>query len=99
MCHDAIAGRGAHAVIPLRKSAKPWRAITAGALATVPGPRAGKGLPRSDALRAVKYLGRVLWRRPSGYRRRSRVERKKHCMKLLGQRLMARGLGRQVAEL
>jgi hypothetical protein len=25
-CHDAIAGRGAHAVIPPRKNAKPWKA-------------------------------------------------------------------------
>lgn len=30
-CHDAIAERGAHAVIPPRKNAKPWKAITAGA--------------------------------------------------------------------
>jgi hypothetical protein len=27
-CHDAIAERGAHAVIPPRKNAKPWKAIT-----------------------------------------------------------------------
>jgi transposase len=30
-CHDAIADRGAHAVIPPRKNAKPWKTITAGA--------------------------------------------------------------------
>jgi hypothetical protein len=86
-CHDAIADRGAHAVIPPRKNAKPWRTITAGAVA------------RNEALRATKYLGRALWRRCSGYHRRSRVETKMQCVKLLGQRLMARDFDRQVAEL
>ena len=86
-CHDAIADRGAHAVIPPRKNAKPWKTITAGAVA------------RNEALRAAKYLGRALWRRWSGYHRRSRVETKMHCMKLLGQRLMARDIDRQVAEI
>ena len=63
------------------------RPITAGAVA------------RNEALRASKYLGRALWRRWSGYHRRSRVETKMHCVKLLGQRLMARDFDRQVAEL
>jgi hypothetical protein len=56
-------------------------------------------MARNEALRAVKYLGRALWRRRSGYHRRSRVETKMHCVKLLGQRLMARDFDRQVAEL
>ena len=85
-CHDAIADRGAHAVIPPRKNAKPWKTITAGAVA------------RNESLRASKYLGRAIWRNWSGYHRRSRVETKMHCMKLLGQRLMARDFDRQVAE-
>ena len=85
-CHDAIAERGAHAVIPPRKNARPWKTSTAGAVA------------RNEALRASKYLGRALWRRWSGYHRRSRVETKMHCVKLLGQRLMARDFDRQVAE-
>jgi transposase len=86
-CHDAIADRGAHAVIPPRKNAKPWKTVTAGAVA------------RNEALRASKYLGRALWRRWSEYHRRSRVETKMHCVKLLGQRLKARDFDRQVAEL
>jgi transposase len=86
-CHDAIADRGAHAVIPPRKNAKPWKTVTAGADA------------RNEALRASKYFGRALWRRCSGYQRRSRVEAKMHCVKLLGQRLMARDFDRKVAEL
>jgi transposase len=61
-CHDAIADRGAHAVIPPRKNAKPWKTVTAGAMA------------RNEALRAAKYLGPAIWRRWSGYHRRSRVE-------------------------
>ena len=61
-CHDAIADRGAAAVIPPRKNAKPWKAVPAGAVA------------RNEALRASKYLGPALWRRWSGYHRRSRVE-------------------------
>ena len=85
-CHDAIAARGAHAVIPPRKNAKPWKADSAGAIA------------RNDALRASSRFGRTIWRRWSGYHRRSRVETKIHCVKLLGQRLMARDFDRQVAE-
>lgn len=86
-CHDAIADRGAHTVIPPRKNAKPWTTVTAGAVA------------RNEALRASKDLGRALWRRWSGYHRRSRVETKRHCVKLLGQRPMARDFDRQVADL
>ena len=86
-CHDAIADRGAHAAIPPRKTAKPWKTVTAGAVA------------RNEALRASRYLGRALWRRWSGYHRRSRVETKMHWVKLLGQRLMTRDFDRQVAEI
>ena len=83
-CYDAIAERGARAVTPPRKNAKPWKAITAGA---------GE---RNEALRAAKYLGRALSRRWSGYHCRGRVEKKMHCVKFLGQRLMARDFERQV---
>lgn len=83
-CHDAVADRGAHAVIPPRKNAKPWKPSTAGAIA------------RNEALRASRYLGRAIWRKWSGYHRRSRAETKMHCVKLLGQSLMARDFDRQV---
>jgi hypothetical protein len=49
-CHDAIADRSAHAIIPPRKNAKPWKPDTAGAIA------------RNEALTASRYLGRALWR-------------------------------------
>ena len=86
-CHDVIAARDAHAVIPPRKNAKMWKPDT-------PGARA-----RNEVVRSSKYLGRALWRRWSGYHRRSRVETKMHCVKLLGQRLSARDFDRQVAEI
>ena len=85
-CHDAVAARGAAAIIPPRKNARPWREDTAGAIA------------RNKALRTSRRLGRTIWRRWSGYHRRSRAETKMHCVKLLGQRLSARNFQRQVAE-
>ncbi|MBL3576207.1 IS5/IS1182 family transposase, partial [Rhodovulum sulfidophilum] len=53
----------------------------------------------NEALCASRRLGRRIWRKWSGYHRRSRAETKRHGMKLLGQRLMAREPDRQVAEL
>jgi hypothetical protein len=86
-CHEAIAARDAHAVVPPRKNAKPWKPTSTGAIA------------RNDAVNAQRYLGRTLWRRWSGYHRRSRIETKMHCIKLLGQSLMARDFEQQVAEI
>jgi hypothetical protein len=86
-CHEAIGTRDAYAVIPPRKNAKLWKPTSAGAIA------------RNDAVNAQRYLGCTLWRRWSGYHRQSRIENKMHCMKLLGQSLMARDFERQVAEI
>ncbi|PZX12996.1 DDE family transposase [Palleronia aestuarii] len=86
-CRDAIASRGAEAIIPPRRDAQPWKKDSLGAA------------PRNEALRAIKRFGRTLWRRWSGYHRRSRVETKMNCMKLLRQRLAARDFDRQTAEL
>ena len=85
-CHDAIAARSAAAIIPPRKNAKPWKHDSPGAIA------------RNEGLRASRRFGRTIWRRWSGYHRRSRVETKMHCIKLLGQRLAARDFDRQVAK-
>ena len=79
--------RNAHAVIPPRKNARPWKPASAGAIA------------RNEAVNASRYLGRALWRRWRGYHRRSRVESKMNCIKLLGQSLRARDFDRQVAEI
>lgn len=85
-CHDAVADRGAAAIIPPRRNARPWKPDTAGARA------------RNEILRTSKYLGRALWRNWSGYHRRSRVETKMNCVKLLGQRLTSRDFDRQVVQ-
>lgn len=51
-CHDAVADRGAHAVIPPRRNATPRNTVTPGARVMVPGPMAVR--PR----RATKRSGR-----------------------------------------
>lgn len=86
-CHEAIAKRKAEAVIPTRKNAKPWKENRLGAHV------------RNEILRATRRLGRAIWRKWSGYHRRSLVETKMRCFKLLGERVMARDFDRQVAEL
>ena len=86
-CHAAIAARQASAVIPTRRNGQPWKETTAGAQA------------RNEILRATRRLGRSIWRTWSGYHRRSRVEAKMRCLKLLGERLMARDFDRQTTEL
>jgi len=85
-CHDAIAARGAVAVIPSRKNAPLWKPTTDGAKA------------RNHALKTSKRLGRALWRKWSVYHRRNRVAAKMNCIKQLGHRLMARAFDRQAAE-
>ena len=86
-CHEAIAKRGAQAIIPTRKNAKPWKDHRPGAIA------------RNAILAATRLLGRKIWKKWSGYHRRSLVETKMRCFKLLGERVMARDFERQVAEL
>jgi hypothetical protein len=86
-CHAAIAERGADAVIPVRRNGRPW---------TKDGPGVDA---RNEALRATKRLGRPIWKKWSGYHRRSLVETKMHCFKLLGQRVVARTFDRQITEL
>lgn len=85
-CHDAIEAGGADAIIPPRKNAKLWKPDTAGAIA------------RNEIPHASKRVGRTIWRRWSGYHRRSRAETKMHCVELLGQCLSTRDFDCQVAE-
>ncbi|MDH2430972.1 IS5 family transposase [Pokkaliibacter sp. MBI-7] len=86
-CHEAIAQREAEAVIPTRRNGRPWKESRAGAKA------------RNAILRVTRYLGQGLWKRWSGYHRRSLVETKMRCFKRLGERIMAKDFDRQVAEL
>ena len=85
--HSAIAERDAEAIIPVRKNGKPWKENTPGASA------------RNETLRATERLGRGIWKKWSGYHRRSLVETKMRCFKLLGERVNARIFNSQVAEL
>jgi len=54
---------------------------------------------RDDILLVTKKLERAIGKRWIGYDRRSLVEIKIRCFKLLGERIMARDFDRQVAEL
>jgi hypothetical protein len=84
--HEASASREADLVVPPRRNGKPWRARTAGA---------GE---RNETLRAIRRPGRRLWKRWSGYHRRSLAETAMSRLKRLGERLGARDPARQVAE-
>ena len=87
-CHEAIADRGAQAVIAPRKNAQLWeKADTAGKQA------------RNEAVRACKRLGQEIWKQWSGYHKRSLVENAMHRFKRLGERVMARKFEAQVVEL
>ena len=86
-CRDAIADRGAEAIIPPRRNAKPWKKESPDA----------KG--RNDDLRAMTRFGRTLWRKWFSYHRRSRIETKTNCLELLGHKLTARDFDHQTAEL
>jgi hypothetical protein len=61
--------------------------------------RASSSLERKELLRTIKRLGRTLWKKWSGYDRRSLVETKMHCIKLLGDKLSARSFDSQVNEI
>jgi hypothetical protein len=85
--YEAAATRNAALLVPPRRNGKPWRTQTAGAN------------ERNETLRAVRHLGRRLWKRWSGYHRRSLAETAISRPKRLGERLAAHDPARQVAEL
>src|SRR5450830_1194862 len=65
----------ATAVIPPRKNASHWKKSS---------PASAQ---RNEAIRACKRLGSSIWKKWSGYHRRSLVETKMHCFKRLGERV------------
>ncbi|UIZ95331.1 IS5 family transposase [Acinetobacter johnsonii] len=85
-CRQVIADRQAHAVIPPRKMRNRKDTKTS-------------SLERNELLRTVKRLGRTIWKNWSGYHRRSLIETKMHCIKLLGDKLRARNFQSQVNEI
>ncbi len=86
-CHAVIAARGAEAIIPPRRNARAWKGHDQGLRS------------RNEALRACKRFGRGNGKKWSGYHRRRRVEPRMRCVKLLGERIMARDFDRQDAEI
>ncbi len=73
--YEASAARGAALVVPPRRNAKPCKTRTTGAQ------------ERNESLRAISHLGRRLWKRWSGYNRRSLAETAMSRLKRLGERL------------
>ena len=86
-CRQVISDRQAYAVIPPRKNTKPWKDTKT------------HSQQRNELLRTVKHLGRAIWKKWCGYHRRSLVETKMHCIKLLGDKLSARNFNSQVNEI
>lgn len=84
-CQAAIAARGAAAVISPRRNGKPRKEHTAGATP------AQRGAPKLPPPR------RAILKRWTDYHRRSLVETKMRCLKLLGEHVMSRNFDRQVA--
>lgn len=74
-CHAAIAAVSAAAIIPARKNARLWKKYPPGAET------------RNEIVKATQRLGRAIWKKWSGYHRRSLVETKMRCFKLLGERV------------
>ncbi len=72
-CHTAIIDRQATAIIPLRKSGRPWKEDCPAACA------------RNETLRAIRHYGRAFWKRWTGYHVQSRIEAKMRCLKAFGE--------------
>ena len=54
---------------------------------------------KNRLLKIIKDIERVIWKKWAGYHRRSLVETKMHCIKLLGDKLTARSFPSQVNEI
>jgi len=89
-CYDALAERGAKAVIPPRRNAKIWQH----------GNCAGAPWQRDENLRAIRHQGRRRWKQESGYHRRSLAETTFFRLKtIFGPTLHARAFAQQATEL
>ena len=84
--YQAAHARGAEVIVPQRRNGKPWNDKAAFVHA------------RNETLAAAQHLGWPLWKKWSGYHRRSLVETTMLRFKLLGERLAAREPERQAAE-
>jgi hypothetical protein len=69
--YDALAERGIDVIVPPRKNAKIWQHGNTG----------GDPLPRDEAIRTIRRVGRKEWKKDIGYHRRSLSETAMHRMK------------------
>jgi len=89
-CYDALAERGATAVIPPRRDAKIWQH----------GNCAGAPWQRDENLRAIRQKGRCRWKQESGYHRRSLAETTFFRLKtIFGPAVSSRHFPQQATEL
>src|SRR5262249_21770923 len=89
-CDDALAARGATAVMPPRRDAKIWQH----------GQGPGAPWQRDGNLPAIRRLGRRRWKEQAGYPRRSLAETTFfRCKTLFGPRVHARAFPQQATEL
>lgn len=89
-CYEAIAQRGARALIPPQHNARIWSH----------GNTAGPPHPRDENLRRIRAVGRRHWKRESGYHRRSLAETMMFRFKtIFGDRVLARTFAGQVTQL
>ena len=89
-CYDALAERGATAVIPPRRDAKIWQH----------GHCAGAPWQRDENLRAIRQKGRRRWKQESGYHRRSLAETTFFRLKtIFGPAVSSRHFPQQATEL
>jgi Transposase DDE domain len=89
-CYDALAARGATAVMPPRRDAKIWQH----------GNYAGAPWQRDENLRAIRRKGRRRWKHESGYHRRSLAETTFFRLKtLFGPAVSSRQFPQQATEL
>lgn len=88
-CYEAIRTRQARATIPPQRNAKIWRH----------GNTQAERLARDQNLRRIRQVGRVAWKRESGYHRRSLAETTMFRLKtIFSERVTARSFAGQAAQ-
>jgi IS5 family transposase len=89
-CYEAIAERGARAVIPPQKGARIWQH----------GNSKAERHARDENVRSIRRHGRAKWKRESKYHRRSLAETTMFRLKMIfGERVAARGFDGQAAQM